>query len=198
MSNGHSDDVLIEALGIAQRLGVIGDTDLTMEIEHARQYVLALAEISTGSTIVDIGSGGGLPGLVIAHDRPDLHVTLMDRREKRTDILRRQAGRLRRGRSGEPITVLCVDVAELIPSDGGFHAVTARSFGEPALTARLAARLLAPGGILVVSDPPGVHPGDRWGADTLVGTGLTVGPSPDGANITVMTRDPGVSRETST
>ena len=50
--------------------------------------------------MLDIGSGGGLPGLVIAHDRPDVHVTLIDRREKRTDLLQRQVTRLRRHQPG--------------------------------------------------------------------------------------------------
>ena len=37
--------------------------------------------------MVDLGSGGGVPGLVIARARPDLRLVLVDRRAARTDHL---------------------------------------------------------------------------------------------------------------
>lgn len=185
---GHDDGALIEALGIAQRLGVIGQTDLRAEIAHARGYVAALTELSTGGSILDIGSGGGLPGLVIAHDRTDLAVTLVDRREKRTDILRRQVGRLSAAKPSVTVRVLCAEVADITPPDRGFDAITARSFGSPEVTAQLAAPLLTTGGLLVVSDPPTADSSNRWTDELLTRNQLMRSPSPDGHRITVLRR----------
>ncbi len=41
------------------------------------------------STVIDVGSGVGLPGIPIAIGRPDLEVTLLDRSQRRTDLARR-------------------------------------------------------------------------------------------------------------
>lgn len=41
--------------------------------------------------LLDVGSGGGLPGLVVAAVRPDIHVTLLDATTKKTDFLREAA-----------------------------------------------------------------------------------------------------------
>ena len=61
-------------------------------IEHARSFVAALSGV-TGS-VIDLGAGGGVPGLVVAVDRPDLQLTLLDRRTKRTDFLAQMIRRL--------------------------------------------------------------------------------------------------------
>jgi 16S rRNA (guanine(527)-N(7))-methyltransferase RsmG len=41
------------------------------------------------SSVIDIGSGVGLPAIPIAIARPDLEVTLLDRSQRRTDLARR-------------------------------------------------------------------------------------------------------------
>ena len=75
------DEHLLSVLQLAQDAGVIGNTDLSEEIARARLFVAALRTHPSNAAVLDIGSGGGLPGLVIAHDRPDVHITLIDRRE---------------------------------------------------------------------------------------------------------------------
>ena len=188
-AGGHDDHALIEALGIAQRLGVIGATELAIEIAHARGFVAALEELSTGSSVLDIGSGGGLPGLVIAHDRADVKVTLVDRREKRTDILRRQVGRLRADHPELEIRVQCADVTDHAVLRGPWHAVTARSFGSPVVVLAAAAPHLVDGGLLVVSDPPGSSSADRWRTEILTPQGFERCSSPSSAPwVSVMRR----------
>lgn len=49
---------------------------------------------------------------------------------------------------------------------GAYVAVVARGFGPPLETARAARPFLAPGGVLVVSEPPNWDP-DRWPVDPL-------------------------------
>lgn len=62
-----------------------------------------------------------------------------------------------------------------------FTLVVARGFGPPAATAECAAPFLAPGGIVVVSDPPrdASQPSDRWPAEGLAELGLTRRPAPE-------------------
>ncbi len=49
--------------------------------------VLAEAVPPDGATVCDIGSGAGLPGLVLAIARPDLRVTLVEPLLRRTTFL---------------------------------------------------------------------------------------------------------------
>jgi len=83
---------LIDALGDAQRIGMLGDRPLDEVVEHSLGFVAALP--SSCRTVIDLGSGGGDPGLVIAMACPDLEIMLVDRRAKRTDLLVRLVGRL--------------------------------------------------------------------------------------------------------
>lgn len=55
-------------------------------IEDCRQVV----ELSAGASgsWLDIGSGGGLPGLVIAIERPDLAITLIESDQRKASFLR--------------------------------------------------------------------------------------------------------------
>jgi len=150
---------LTEALRIAQRLGVISARDLESEIIHCSSFAQLVPRGT--SRLIDLGSGGGLPGLVIAILRPEIEITLVERREKRADVLRRQVARLD---IGERVVVECADVDHHRASSAmtaEFDAVTARSFGPPLETATAAAHYLRDHGTLLVSEPPGSS-GERW------------------------------------
>jgi 16S rRNA (guanine527-N7)-methyltransferase len=56
--------------------------------QHALESILPVDLIVHGARVVDIGSGAGFPGLPIAIARPDLQVTLLEPRKKRTAFLR--------------------------------------------------------------------------------------------------------------
>lgn len=149
------EDPLRDALLASQRLGMLGRRSIDEVIAHADAFVDALA--TTSGRIVDLGSGGGVPGLVIAVARPDLQVELLDRRAARTDHLLRLVRRL--GLDGR-VTVTCADATRLdVRTD--VDAVVARGFGPPAVVATTAARFLRDGGLLVVSEPP-LGGDDRW------------------------------------
>lgn len=149
-----------EALGRSQRLGFLGDWPIIEVIEHARSFVAALDGV-TGS-VIDLGAGGGVPGLVVATDRPDLQLTLLDRRTKRTDFLTQMIRRL--GLTAHT-NVLATDIDDAIRSGHvGFDAVIARGFGPPEFTLRSAVRCVRAGGVIVISEPPS---GDRWDPELL-------------------------------
>lgn len=164
----HDREKLLDALGDAQRIGILGDRSLDQVIDHSLAFVVVLPE--NIRTMVDLGSGGGDPGLVIAAARPEIMITLVDRRAKRTDLLTRLVGRM--GFQSH-VEILEIDVALLPQRFSGrtWDVVTSRGFGSPAYTAQHAAPLLARGGLLIVSEPP-KSDGTRWRDPEVEFTGL--------------------------
>jgi len=138
-------------------------------VAHALLFDAALR---SASTMADLGSGGGVPGLVLAVARPELDALLVEVSGTRADALARAVARL--GLGGR----VRVDrrPAEQVGRDprwrGALDAVVARSFGPPGVVAEAAAPLLRVGGQLVVSEPPEAE--DRWPATELARLGLAV------------------------
>jgi 16S rRNA (guanine527-N7)-methyltransferase len=114
---------------------------------------------SAAETLVDLGSGGGLPGLVIASRRPDVAITLVERRRTRADLLERAVRSL--GLAAH-VRVVADDARHLLArAPASFDVVTARSFGPPQETLELAVALLRPSGRVLIAEPPEAA-GDRW------------------------------------
>ncbi len=68
--------------------GLIGPRETERIWERHIANCAALEElIPDGARVIDIGSGAGLPGLVLAIVRPDLHVTLIEPLQRRCDFL---------------------------------------------------------------------------------------------------------------
>jgi 16S rRNA (guanine527-N7)-methyltransferase len=159
VSGSTAPDVL-SALQDAQRLGFLGSRPIPEVIAHARGFVAALRQHGPIETVLDLGAGGGTPGFVIAHDLPDVRLTLLDRRAKRTDFLERVVRRLG---WQDRVSVVCRDADEYAP-DSLFDAVVARGFGPPTFTLTTAARFVRRGQPIVISEPPG---NDRWDGELL-------------------------------
>jgi 16S rRNA (guanine527-N7)-methyltransferase len=161
------DNALLSALAELAQRGAIGERSLPVAVSHAEQFAVAVPP--TAVTLADLGSGGGLPGLVVAVRCPWLRVCLVERRSSRADLLRRAVLALD---LAERVEVFAADVRHLVEQrTGGFDVVTARSFGPPPVTARWGSALLTPGGLLIVSEPPDGD-SERWPLDLLAPLGL--------------------------
>lgn len=173
----HDAEDLVAVLTASQDLGFLGARPVTEVIEHARAFVRALdgvtVEGSEPPMVIDLGSGGGVPGLVIAHDRRDFHVTLLDRRAKRTDFLERMVRRL--GWS-DRVRVICDEAERVVAREGGrYAAAVARGFGPPEVTLGIGASLVRGSGRVIISEPPD---GDRWTPALLEHLGVDRDESP--------------------
>jgi 16S rRNA (guanine527-N7)-methyltransferase len=90
---------------------------------HALESAAGAALITHGARLLDIGSGGGFPGVPLAIVRPDLAVTLLEPRSKRASFLRHVVRTVPVGNA----TVLRDRVEELKSPD--YDAATTRAIG---------------------------------------------------------------------
>jgi len=174
---------LLDVFAEAAALGFLGPGPVEPHVAHAARFDAVVRE--TGP-VLDLGSGAGVPGLVLAALRPDVPVVLLDARTNRTDFLQRAVGRLG---WGDRVTVLAGRAEAFGRSAawrGRVGAVVARAFGSPAETAECAAPFLAVGGQLVVSEPP-APAADRWPAAGLALIGLVPDPE-DGPGLASFTQ----------
>ena len=75
------DSALLEVLESLRERGALGESSLPQAIEHADAFVAAIPPLTR--RVIDLGSGGGLPGLVVAMRLADAEIVLTDRRERR-------------------------------------------------------------------------------------------------------------------
>jgi 16S rRNA (guanine527-N7)-methyltransferase len=103
--------------------------------------------------LLDVGSGGGFPGLVIAIVRPELEVHLLDATAKKTAFLRATAAEL-----GVPVTVHTGRAEELHRTELGasFDLVTARAVAPLSRLLPWTIPFLRPAGVLCAVK------GERW------------------------------------
>jgi 16S rRNA (guanine527-N7)-methyltransferase len=195
---------LLEVLRRARSLGFTGPGEPEEHIDHAMRFVDLAREMiakplhggetplrspdgsPTATRIriprgIDLGTGGGVPGLVLAVALPWVHWVLVDSMPRRTTILDEAVAQMG---MQDRVTVWC-GRAEDLGRDPGVRQtadlVVARSFGPPAATAECAAPLLRSGGSLLVSEPPDSE-GERWPRQSLEELGI----EPVGVNRGVM------------
>ena len=171
---------LSEVLEDARTLGFLGPGPVAPHIEHALAYLPLLAGgdgAGGAGPFVDLGSGGGVPGLVLAGLLPGSRWVLLDSMVRRTGFLEEVVGRLELGDRVDVLTARAEDVGRDPAHRMRYRGAVARSFAPPPVLAECAAPLLMRGGVVVVSDPPaepgaiGPRPG-RWPDDGLVQLGL--------------------------
>jgi predicted O-methyltransferase YrrM len=154
-----------------RRRGYLGTVSTEAALEHSQ---LVADVFPTGARVLDLGSGGGLPGLVLAVARPDLHVELLDLRERRTDALRQAVGRLQ---LQDRVTVRTGDISRLASTTyaDAFDGMTARAFGPLPQVLRWGRLVVRVGGLVAVSCPPELDVANVEVPDGLVWL-RTIGP----------------------
>ena len=118
---------------------------------------LSLAPFLRGAkSMLDVGSGGGLPGVCIAVAMPTLAVVMLDSLQKKTTFVRQAIGEL--GLTNA--SVVCERVEHFQPKRK-FDVVASRAFAELADFVKGASRLVASGGRMLAMK--GVYPHDEIG-----------------------------------
>jgi 16S rRNA (guanine527-N7)-methyltransferase len=167
-----ADDALVRVLERARDLGFLGPGPVEHHLAHAKAYLPALPRVGAGGVIVDLGTGGGVPGVPLAMWRPDLHWVLVDAMAKRIAFVAEAAQEL-----GLNVDILEQRAEEMATDERWSRTVdvvVARSLAAPAVAAEYAAPLLRVGGQAVIAEPPG---GDiaRWPAEGLAQLGMRRG-----------------------
>ncbi len=96
-----------------------------------------------GLRMLDVGSGGGLPGVVLALAQPAWRVSCVDTVSKKASFIRQVAAELRLPN----LTGLHARVEALAPQAGQFDVITSRAFASLVDFTTLSAQVLAPGGV---------------------------------------------------
>jgi 16S rRNA (guanine527-N7)-methyltransferase len=161
---------------VARGFGFLGPGPVASHVEHALAFADVLDDGTAGPRLraVDLGAGGGIPGLVVALALPASTWTLVEAGGRRAAFLERAVGDLGLGGRVEVVRARAEAVGRSPGRRGGADWVVARSFGPPATTAECAAPLLAPGGRLAVSEPPAGGAPGRWPTGPLRELGLVV------------------------
>ena len=181
------EEVLVRIFHRATELGLLGPREADHVIGRSHAYAAHLpGPGSTPVRVADLGSGAGVPGLVLAVAAPWVAVEFVEISERRCAFLRWAVRELAvaEGRSESeaidswpdaPGRVVHADASDLGHDPAfreRFDAVVARSFRSPVVTAETASGLLRFGGHLIVSGTPDDE--DRWPVDALMVLGLEI------------------------
>jgi 16S rRNA (guanine527-N7)-methyltransferase len=154
-------------LDAARRWGFLGPGPIAEHITHSLAFLTMLRDPT--ATHLDLGSGGGVPGLVLAAALQGSRWILLDAQQRRAAFLLEAVARLG---VGERVEVRCdrAEVAGRSALRGTLDVVVARGFSGPAATAECAAPFLTVGGTLVIAEPPGAP--ERWSPTALAELGM--------------------------
>lgn len=119
---------------------------------------------ASGAKIIDVGSGGGLPGVVWAVHRPDLKIFLLDSINKKCDAVREIVEAL----EIKNLEIVCSrseDFAKIHREK--FDLAGARALASAGVTAELLSPLVRPGGKILTFKGEKVHDeisevNDKW------------------------------------
>ena len=156
-------DTYLEELDRWQRIGSLtAYRDRAARVRHlvVESLMLLAALPEPASPLLDIGTGPGVPGLILKLARPEWEVVLLEAAQRRTHFLRHVVRQL--GLQGVSILWGRAEALATAPLAGRFRAVTMRAVAPGAAAQALAAPFLAPEGVLVLPLGPMASP--RGGA----------------------------------
>jgi 16S rRNA (guanine527-N7)-methyltransferase len=149
-------DVFVDLLqNQAMELGFLGPNEGSRVItRHVLESAALAKQVARGHAIVDVGSGAGLPGLVLAG--LGFSTTLIEAQNRRAEFLRRASQRMEVG------TVVLNARAEDIGQGAfreSFGSAVARALAAPAVAMELSLPLVAVGGTFLLLASPQDGPG---------------------------------------
>ena len=168
-----SDEDLLEVLRRAREYGYLGPGPIETHLAHALGFGAAFVSRygAPPRNFCDLGTGGGVPGLVLGVLWPEAQGLLVESMQRRAASLRQALLDLNLVDRIEVAEGRAEVFAHELGLRESFTLVTARSFAEPAVTAEIAAGLVEMGGALIVSEPP--EPDSRrWPAGGLAELGF--------------------------
>ena len=144
---------LIEKWNRVHNLTAVRETD-QMVVLHLLDSLSVLPHLGGARSVVDVGTGPGLPGIPIAIARQDLEVSLLDSSRKKVAFLEQARAELDLAN----VNIFCERVEQWRP-DKGFDVVVSRAFAELSEFVEQARHLVAPGGRMLAMK--GVYPFDE-------------------------------------
>ena len=120
-------------------------------ISHHLLDSLAVLPYINADSLIDVGSGAGLPGIPLALARPEMRVTLLDSNHKKTTFLQQACIELKL----DNVSVVN-ERAEAFQPPVRFDAVISRAFTDLSEFVKLTRHLLKPGGAWLAMK--GLHP----------------------------------------
>jgi 16S rRNA (guanine527-N7)-methyltransferase len=127
---------------------------MQMVTHHLLDSLAAVPAFAGARNVLDVGSGGGLPGIVLAIVRPDMKVSMIDTVHKKTAFLTQVKAELELTN----VTVYTARVEQLQVSDK-FDVITSRAFADLSDFVNWSCHLLADGGRYIALK--GVAPKDE-------------------------------------
>ena len=112
-----------------------------MVVQHLLDSLAAVPAFEKSQHVLDVGSGGGLPGIVLAIARPDMKVELIDTVQKKTAFLSQVKAELHLNN-----VVVHTGRVESLKSDQPFDTITSRAFASLADMVHLSHHLLSSDG----------------------------------------------------
>jgi 16S rRNA (guanine527-N7)-methyltransferase len=142
--------VLVQKWNKVYNLTAVRDAD-KMLTHHLLDSLAVVPYVAHAKTLLDVGSGAGLPGIPLALALPDVRVTLLDSNHKKTAFLTQVVIELKLHNAD----VVCERVEKYL-SKQSFDVVVSRAFSDLPEFVASAGRLVASGGTLLAMK--GVHP----------------------------------------
>lgn len=113
---------------------------MQMVTHHLLDSLAAVSAFEGAKNVLDVGAGGGLPGIVLAIARPDMQVSLIDTVHKKTAFLTQVKAEL----GLKNVTVYTMKVQDL--KAGPFDVITSRAFADLSDFVNWSGHLLEEGG----------------------------------------------------
>jgi len=118
---------------------------MQMVTHHLLDSLAAVPAFVGARNVLDVGAGGGLPGIVLAITRPDMKVSMIDTVHKKTAFLKQVKAELELAN----VTVHTMKVQDLgvaTPLSDKFDVITSRAFADLSDFLDWSGHLLAEGG----------------------------------------------------